>query len=342
MNKEIEFIPRKSLYITVILSICVICLWPVYSIKFFIAKNYGRMVLLTLSTLGIAFLTYYTSVSLTTIRMNRDGMFVKRGFKQKFHSWEEFTIISHQRYKIGAGYNRRFFDAILFSTEELKNTKVNNSVNYLVFKNKLNVICVEMYTKEEIKRKGGRFDTIWFEREELLQTLGEWGVKIESQYEDMSVYLKEKEDEPITLKDGIYVKKDRLNEWIVVTEIMQHHIMYQPENKSLYVDGIKRVIKEESIIKLMGIDEEIKLDGKKLYLIIKNNVLRIVYKGKYVDIDEPYIPLKAERLIYFCIPIPILVAIYAAMSKTHALFAVSFALIFVLAVYLKREIKKII
>jgi len=302
---------------------------------------------------GIVFFCYlcYTliygviqlSIGLTKIYMNKDGCLIVRGKRRKFHSWKDLNTIRHERYK----YTRRMAkslanEAIYFSTRKTLKKESKYPDEYLIFRNKLNNFYVSIPTINQLAKYGIDYDSLVYEKEEFLRTIGEWGVKIESQYEDMSVYLKEKKDEPITLKDGIYVKKDRLNEWIVVTEIMQHYIMYQPENKSLYVDGIKRVIKEESFVKLMGIDEEIKLDGKKLHLIIKNNVLRIVYKGKYVDIDEPYIPLKAERLIYFCVPIPVMIAIYAAMSKTHALFAVSFALIIVLAIYLKREIKKII
>ena len=67
--------------------------------------------------------------------------------------------------------------------------------------------------------------------------------------------------------------------------------------------------------------------------------MRIVHKGKYVDINEPYIPLKAERMIYFVIPFPVILASIGALKGIQELFVISFAILIVLYTYVVKAIK---
>ena len=341
MNKEIVLKQRAGIYITFfgLMGISIILVMCVFYLV--LNNDYDRVFGLILCTFFLIYETYYLSISLTTIRMNSDGCFIKRAFRQKFHSWDEFKIIYHYRIKDHLYHKGEYNDVVLFSVEELKNKKAKKrTLSYVYFKNKFNVMCIELYTREKIKRKFGRFDTIWYEREEFLETLGQWGIKIESDCEDLTkYYIPKKEDHIVQLVDGIFIKKIQKNQWKIVTALFEHIIEYNENKNELFIDGIKRSFLENSIVRFIGIDEEFQIDDKNIRIIVRNKKMRIVHKGKYVDINEPYIPLKAERMIYFVIPFPVILASIGALKEIQELFVISFAILIVLYTYVVKAIK---
>ena len=127
--------------------------------------------------------------------------------------------------------------------------------------------------------------------------------------------------------------------WRVITEKLEHFIKYDSNEKSLYIDDIKQDINNDSIVKFIGIDKKVFFDEKKLNLVIKGNVLRIAYNGKYIDLDEPYIPLKAERMIYCVIPFPIIFACIGALKGIKEMFLISLVLLVALYVYVAKVMK---
>lgn len=340
MDKEIRLIPKKNRLIGIIL------LYFSYIITLFVVLSdiEGRSIfdILTMLALGIFTTTfcYYISSGLTKVYMRKDGCMVVRGRKKVYHSWEEFRIIRHSRFRgiYGAPFINN--EIILFSTEELKNTNVKEVDWFMFLKNKYNIFCINLATEERIEKHYNELDSLWYEREEFLETLGQWGIKIESDCEDLTkYYIPKKEDHIVQLVDGIFIKKIQENQWKIVTTLFEHIIEYNENKNELFINGIKTSFSENSIVRFIGIDEEFQIDDKNIRIIVRNKKMRIVHKGKYVDINEPYIPLKAERMIYFVIPFPVILASIGALKGIQELFVISFAILIVLYTYVVKAIK---
>ena len=334
MNKELKFVPGISVYLIVVIeSIMLAYFLYMFASEIIYLNFYYISLYLFCIPITWYMLKDHTTL-LTSVCLTREGCTIKRGWKQKFYLWSEFETICHCK------TTKDKKDLIVFSINKIQPKRITYSISYMMFKNKFEIVCIEFPSKEEIERARGKIAAIWFEREEFLTTMGSFGVKIQSELEDFSSYYAKAEvDRDIELKDGLYIKKVNTNMWRVITEKAEHFIKYDANEKSLYIDNIKRDINNDSIVKFIGIDKKVYFDEKKLNLIIKKNVLRIAYKGKYIDLDEPYIPLKAERIIYCPIPFPIIFASIGALKGIKEMFLISFVLLFVLYVYIAKEMK---
>lgn len=339
MKKEIVIKPTKLFYVTLFIG-WIGCVPIIIQCVPLLNESIISVCILLLTLLMFVYMYAEISVGLTTIIMNQDGIIIKRGHKTKMHLWSELKLVRHERYYYSPFWNiPRTDEAVFFSSIECKKKEKTHPESYLAFKNKLDTFFVCLATPEDYKNRGSSLDSLVYPREEFLQTLGEWGVKIESKYEDMSVYLRERKEEKIeVVGNQTYIKKKGYNNWLIVTALCEYWVRY--DDGSIYINNIKKEVDQSSKVFLMGIDQSIEIEGKLFHFVIKNDELRIAYQGKYMDTDEMYIPLKGELLFYIMLPFPIIAAGIGALQGEKNLFLVAFMLLGLAGWYLNIQIKK--
>ena len=126
-------------------------------------------------------------VGFTSLTFTKDGVLVKRWYGEKFHKWNDLKVIRHERYRPSTsivGASAVSLEAIYFSIH--KSTKKDGKYPeyYLIFRNKLDNFFLPLATEKFMEKDKFNYQGLIYPKKEVFRLFKEWGVNIESKYEE--------------------------------------------------------------------------------------------------------------------------------------------------------------